>query len=377
MIKRINLIIIILMACMPEILGCTSAIIGTDVNPYGRPLLWKNRDTSTFDNKIEYVRGNGDEFSYVALFNSKDSLLREAWMGMNDMGFAVMNTASYNLKDDNVPEKEMDKEGLIMSKALRRCISVDDFATLLDTLPRPMGVEANFGVIDAYGNGAYFETNNHSYTRYNLEDAENHVLVRTNYSHSGRDNEGFGFIREANAEHLLEPYIKERKVTPEVLTEVLSRSYYHDLLGRDMSQSGEEWVIDQDFIPRYTSTATVVVEGCQPMETSAPIDPDYIVNEYVMWTGLGFPPCSEIEAVFCKEEGVSTNLRGDAITGRAPACDLALKRKAEVFPFTKGNGNKYIQIGALFNEEGSGYVQTLVPENLETYRKTRVRRDGE
>ncbi len=31
--------------------------------------------------------------------------LKEAWIGMNDAGFAVMNTASYNIKDDRIPAK--------------------------------------------------------------------------------------------------------------------------------------------------------------------------------------------------------------------------------------------------------------------------------
>ena len=79
--------------------GCTSAIIGASANPSGRPILWKHRDTSTIDNKVEYVTPSKEGYGYVALFNAADSELREAWMGMNDAGFAVMNTASYNLKD--------------------------------------------------------------------------------------------------------------------------------------------------------------------------------------------------------------------------------------------------------------------------------------
>lgn len=358
-----------------ELSACTSAIIGADMNPYGRPLLWKNRDTSTFDNIVEYIPGEEGEFSYVGLFNAKDSGLQEAWMGMNEYGFAVMNTASYNIKDDKVPEKEMDKEGLVMARALKHCKTVDEFAHLLETLPRPMGVEANFGAIDAYGNGAYFETNNHSYVRYNLADAPDHVLVRTNYSHSGRDNEGFGFIREANANHLLKPYIENNSVAPEVLTEVLSRSFYHDLLQKDFSERGEKWVIDQDFIPRYTSTATIVIEGCKPLKPGEELSPDFLTRQYVMWTGLGYPPCSEIIPVWCLKDGVDPSLQRNAASGRSEQCEIVLARKGEVFPFTKGNGNKYIDMSKLFNEEGNGYVQQLVPVNIETYNKTRQLRD--
>ena len=107
-------------------------------------------------------------------------------MGMNEVGFAVMNTASYNIKNDKVPDRQMDREGLVMTIALRSCRTVDDFETLLGSLPRPMGVEANFGVIDSEGNGAYFETNNDSYVKFDLADAPGGVLIRTNYSHSGR-----------------------------------------------------------------------------------------------------------------------------------------------------------------------------------------------
>lgn len=347
------------------------------MNPYGRPILWKHRDTSTTDNKVEFVSKAPGEFSYVALFNSGDKFLKEAWMGMNEVGFAVMNTASYNIKDDNVSPKNMDKEGLVMTRALKTCSTVDDFARLLETLPRPMGVEANFGVIDALGNGAYFETNNHTYVRFDLSDAENHILVRTNYSHSGRENEGYGFVREANACHLLAPYIAEEGVTPEILTEYLSRSFYHDMKKRDYAVYGDKWVIDQDFIPRYKSTATVAIEGCVPVSSLKDVTPEFIKNEYIMWTGLGYPPCSEIYAVRCYPDGVDKNLRGSLKNGHSPMADKAKAARAEVFPITKGNGDKYIDMEKLFNKDGTGYVQRLNKQNFETYRRERIKRDGE
>lgn len=356
---------------------CTSAIIGAEANPYGRPILWKHRDTSTIDNKVEYVKSNGNDLSYVALFNAADKNLREAWMGMNEAGFAVMNTASYNIKDDKVPAKSMDKEGILMTKALKSCRTVDDFARLLDTYPRPMGVEANFGVIDAYGDGAYFETNNHSYKRYDLKDAPGNVLVRTNYSHSGRDNEGFGFVREANACKLLEPFVAEKKVTPDLLTELLSRSFYHDMKERDYSLAGEKWVIDQDFIPRFKSTATIAIEGCKPLEKGEKPDADMVEKQYIMWTGLGYPPCSEIRAVRCSDEGVPVEVRGSLSNGHAPLADKAKKMRAEVFPITKGNGEKYIDMEKLFNKEGTGFVQKLWPLNFATYERERAVRDSD
>ncbi|MDE6009470.1 MAG: C45 family peptidase, partial [Muribaculaceae bacterium] len=352
-----------------------SAIIGAEANPYGRPILWKHRDTSTIDNKVEYVASRPGEYSFVALFNAADKKLREAWMGMNDVGFAIMNTASYNLKDDKVSPKQMDKEGFLMAKALRQCVTVDDFEEFLKSQPRPLGVEANFGVIDAYGNGAFFETNNHSFTRFDLKDAEDHILVRTNYSKSGRPNEGYGFVREANACHLLAPYAEKGEITPELLTEKVSRSFWHDMKQRDYADGPDRWVIDQDFIPRFKSTATIAIEGCKPLPANETPSKEMVENEYIMWTGLGYPPCAEILAVRCAPDGVDPSLKGSGTNSHSTLGDKVKARRSEVFPITKGNGDKYIDMTKLYNSERTGYVQQLVPKNLEVYAKERARRD--
>lgn len=351
-------------------IACTSAIIGAEASPYGRPILWKHRDTSNIDNKIEYVAPSKAGYGYVALYNAQDTHLKEAWMGMNDAGFAVMNTASYNIKNDRVPEKKMDREGILMTAALRSCRTVDDFAAFLDKYQRPMGVEANFGVIDAYGNGAYFETNNTNYVRYDLKDAPDHVLIRTNYSHSGRPNEGYGFVREANAEVILAPYIAEGSVTPEVLTEVVSKSFYHDMKKRDYAMAGEKWVIDQDFIPRYKSTATIAIEGCVPIPADTQADADFVRSNYVMWTGLGYPPVAEIVPVLLGDD-VDPRLRGTLPNGHSPLSEEAKRKRDEVFPITKGNGDKYIDMERLYNTEGTGYAQQAIVKNLQTYEKWR------
>lgn len=365
--------------------ACTSAIIGADVNPYGRPLLWKHRDTSNVDNKVEYVAPTDGSFGYTGLFNASDIELRECWTGFNSEGFAIMNTASYNLKDDKVPEKDMDREGYVMTMALRTCRTVDDFQKLLEGLPRPMGVEANFGVIDATGAGAYFETNNDSFRRINLSDAPDHVLVRTNYSHTGRKNEGFGYIREENTLHLLDPYVKNHTLTPEVLTENVSRSFYHSLWDKDMAEGTDPgWLVDQDFIPRYKSCATIVIEGCVPDSTLfAPVETkgkkavkkaksaiDIEMGpgaEYVMWTALGYPPVADIYPVVTGRYGVDPDLRGLEKDGHSKASDRSKARRDEVFPRHFDNGDRYIDLSKLRNELGTGYLQIIPQQNLEIY----------
>lgn len=393
-IQNILLPLLILICCaIPDTSkGCTSAIISADMNPYGRPLLWKHRDTSTTDNKVEYVPSSNGSYSYVALFDAKDKDLTQAWTGMNEVGFAIMNTASFNIKRDKVPNKKMDREGFVMTRALQTCKSIDDFALLLETLPRPMGVEANFGVIDASGNGAFFETNNNSYKRYDLKDAENGVLIRTNYSYSGTKGKGYGYTREADAAAMLSPYLEKKAVTPEVLTEVLSRSFYDskkcanyctvDISDpadiRIISTDSTQFVMDKvdEVIPRYKSTATIVIEGCRPIQDLATIEPGSLADEYIMWTGLGYPPCSEIVPVWCRPDGVPAELTGSGENGHSVMGDKVKARRDDVFSSKKGSKNNYMDMTKLFNSDGSGYLQVLIPQNLETYRQARMRRNG-
>lgn len=132
-------------------------------------------------------------------------------MGMNDAGFAIMNTVAYNLPA-NAPSW-IDREGYVMAEALQTCRSVDDFARLLDSLPKPMGVRTNFGVIDADGNGAYFETDDYKYVRYDLRDAQGGVMIRTNYAYSGTPDEGKGYIRHQNVVDLLKAQIDTGSLT--------------------------------------------------------------------------------------------------------------------------------------------------------------------
>ena len=356
--KRLSFFLVTLLAVLTAD-ACTSAIVSGRLTANGRPLLWKNRDTGEQNNRVERHKAHNGLLEFVALFDARDTRDTAAWMGFNERGFAIMNTASYNLNKDNVPAKDMDREGVVMRYALERCVTVDDFERLLQQWKKPMGVEANFGVIDAYGNGAYFETGNYSYTRYDLSDEPSGILTRTNYSFSGRADEGQGYIRHENEKHLLEPFIAQKSITPATFTEVLSRTFYHSMRGKDYTYS-EQWVVDQDFIPRAISTASVVIEGVLPGEHP---------GLTTMWIALGYPPCAEVFACWTGEGGVPDVLRGTTAQRHSVQCDLVGKREAEVFHNKRGNGKRYIDLSKLYNSAGTGYCQQLIPKNMEAYRQ--------
>lgn len=331
------IISIFISLCSFDASSCTSAIAGASRTSNGRALLWKHRDCGTEHNFIERVPQTDSTLAYIALFNAGDSLLHEAWTGFNEAGLAIMNTASYNLAPDTARIK--DREGIIMTKALQKCRTLSDFEHMLDTLPRPMGIQANFGLIDSTGNGAYYEADDWSYIKYPLDSVSDNVIIRTNYSFSRNVSDGFGYIRYNNACHLLSPYIKASNISPDVFTECLSRSFYHSVLDVDYTDDSPQWIVDQDFIPRYSSSASVVIEGIRHGE-----DP---VKDMVMWVVIGYPPCSHAEAVTLEENGIPESLRPTLPGWRSPLCEDVVTRKHKVFPIHHGNGNKYINMDVL------------------------------
>lgn len=314
---------------------CTSMIVSAKASAAGRPMLWKHRDTSAENNFIYRVEEPG-KIGYVGLFNGADSLCTdEAWLGMNDAGFAIMNTVAYNLPE-NAPEW-IDREGFVMAQALQECRTVDDFEHLLERLPKPLGVRTNFGVLDAQGNGAYFETDDYTYERFDLSESSTGVLIRTNYAYSGTPDEGMGYIRHKNVEDLLEWQIETGSISPASLTEGVSRSFYNSLTGFDAALSSDSWCVDMDFVPRHSSTASIVIEGLKAGETSA---------EMVMWANVGYPPCSHVVPVML--DSIPAEV-GPVSERNARSCQglAAAVLKDRVFPVRRGNGPKYVNLEAL------------------------------
>lgn len=324
--------------------ACTSAIVSGKRSVNGRSLLWKHRDTDHQNNFVAAVKAiDPAQYDYVALFNVGDTLLQEAWTGYNRAGFAIMNTASYNLRPDTATYK--DREGAVMTEALKRCVTLSDFENLLDTMPKPLGVQANFGVMDSHGDGAYYEVTDDTWRKYPMSDSADGVLIRTNYSYSGNDEDGFGYIREQNECHLLKSY-EDKLFTPADFTENFSRSFYHSLMGKDMlTESGTEWLVDQDFIPRSSSSASIVIES--GIEGGEPR----------MWIAIGYPPCSVVELVTI--DNVPVDLQPSPLTGHSPRCDEVLVRKSEVFPIKRGSGPRYINVERLRHYNDSCRTESL------------------
>ena len=70
-------------------------------------MMFKHRDTDCLDNRIAYFQG--DKYAFIGLMNAP-TLDGEVWSGVNEAGFCIMNTASYNLREDTL-QCQMDREG--------------------------------------------------------------------------------------------------------------------------------------------------------------------------------------------------------------------------------------------------------------------------
>lgn len=356
--KKLLLAFYIFFVLVISVNPCTTAVVSGNVTDDGRPLLLKNRDADALQNKLVYFFDG--KYRFIGLVNSVDKENKDVWCGFNTAGFGIMNSASYNLKMNDTT-KLSDLEGRIMKLALEICATLEDFEKLLNDLPKPLGVEANFGVIDANGGAAYYETDNFHFIKYDVNDpsvAPNGYLIRTNYSAAGEDNKGYGYIRYATASGLFENQTKNGKLSFEFLINDVPRCLIHSFTKTDLTktlpanESESNYIFFRDYIPRYSSSAAIVVQGIKEGESA---------NLTTMWTILGFPLTSVIIPVWLLQDGMMPKVLQADETGNAPLCDVALQLKDKVFSSQNDASENYLNLSALMNKEKSGVRQKLIP----------------
>ena len=374
MIKHLFLIWGLLAALTAEpVLACTSAVVSGKVTPDGRPLLWKNRDTDFMQNHIDYVKG--EKYNFIAVVNSANTYLKEAWMGTNSSGFALMNTQSYNLVDVKGDEERGAANGRVIYRALEVCATVEDFCHFLDTISKPSDIEANFGVIDAQGGAAMFEVDYHKYVMYdanNPKDAPYGYIARTNFSFAGKVNEGAGYVRYMEADQVLMKASATGSITPQFIFNDLSRSFRNRMLDIDLRSGAYNrpqasgWFVDQDFIPRSSTSCSVVVQGVKPGEKA---------ELTTMWTLLGYPPTGIAVPLWVKDAGKL--LPGMVRFGKeyeaALLSDWSLRLADRVFSYKQGMGTgRYLNWERLYSpEKGDGYMTAITAAEDEVFRTTK------
>lgn len=368
--RRSSLFVIALIGLIAPVWACSSAVISGKVTPDGRPLLWKNRETGHLRNHMAYIKG--EKYDFVANVNSDSyPAEKEAWIGSNTAGFALMNTQSYNLvREDIADDDRGPANGRVIYRALEVCATVADFCHFLDTIQKPSGIEANFGVIDAQGGAAMFEVDEHSYKMFDANDpnvAPHGYVARTNFSNGGELNEGYGYVRYLEVERVLSKACAMGGITPQLIFSDLARSFRNNILDVDL-RSGDfnypetsGWFVDQDFIPRYNTSCSVVVQGVKKGE-----NPELSI----VWTILGYPPTSVAVPLWVKDN-LPTMVRYNEDLKASPLSAVSLKLADEkVFPYKQGGGtNRYLHWENLYNLQGTGIMQRLIKVEEELYRQ--------
>lgn len=277
--KKILLsIAVVLCAFAPEAPACTTAVISAKASANGRPMLFKQRDSSVKFNYVDFFSATDSTFAFTGVVNTKDEERKSVWSGANSEGFAIMNSMSYGFSPLVTDDRPW--EGIIMKRALEICRTLDDFEEYIKSLPQPNGLEANFGVIDAEGGAAYFEVHDYGYYRFDASDTECGYIIRTNYSMMGREGEGKGYDRY----------------------DIASAK-----MGAHQGGFSAEWLIDElgrdPVIGRKTTVSCSVIEGIGPEDKK---------NSSVLWCAPGYTPAAyAIPTWVAAGDRIAAPLKGD------------------------------------------------------------------
>jgi len=260
--------------------ACTIGVFGPNSTVDCRPILWKNRDVTNPDQEMGFFQG--PRFKFVANVYAGETL--DVWAGINEAGFAIMNSNSYNLSGDG----DGADDGNIMRLALGRCATVEDFARLMDSL-NIIGREtpANYGVFDSTGCAAIFEASNTFYHRFDANLDTFGFLLRANFSVSGGPSRLLGKNRFERAIELCTTHLHQEGFTVEFIIQRLSRDLGQVAFNPyPLPFYGQLPTLPAGYLPIDTTIARATTRSVEIMVGPKPGSSP---NTGMMWVLLGSP----------------------------------------------------------------------------------------
>ena len=258
--KKIAVSLIALLSVCVEGLACTSAIVASHRSSEGAPLLWKHRDSKDGNSHVEYVATG--KYAYTASVPNSKRYTEAVFMGINEKGLGVMNTATKKLPKATVEEYaacSSEPTNYIFSRlmrfALSDCATVDEFEAFLRKTKRKRGFCTNIGIADAEGNAAYFEIWDLGYCRYDVKDMSQGFDVRSNFSFKGDPN--FGTSKRRYDLIMGEMSAHDGNFTPQQFMEY-SRSYKSIAFG-DVLATDDLFICENHTVPRSTTVSSAVM----------------------------------------------------------------------------------------------------------------------
>jgi len=341
----------------PSLGECTIGVFSGSATVDGRPMLWKNRDVSDAVQKFCYFQPprDADRPAYGFLGNVYSSDTNRVYMGVNEVGFAIINSNSYNLGDslaDGI------NDGDLMRMALERCRTLQDFEALLDLTAEKGRKDCwNIGVFDAEGQAALYECSNYGYVKFdanNPEHAINGVILRATFGLSGGPNR-VGIERYKRVNHLVHERANESPLDAEFVLQVLSRDLANPIadpypLPYTGIQDGkpEGFILSQMVtINRFISRSCMVIRGTKPGE-----DPSLSTS----FCTIGAPAISVAYPLWVRARQVPLVLNFGL---EVPMYTLTSRHRAHLYPSPKTG--VYINSLYLVNLDGGGLYSYTLP----------------
>ncbi len=259
--KKVVVSLVALLAICVESLACTSAIVASHRSSEGVPLVWKHRDSDDGNSRVEYV--DTGRYAYTAVVPNNKKHATSVYMGINEKGLAVMNTATKMLPKATAEEYDAcscERTTLnfstLMRYALSDCETVEEFEAYLRKTKRKNGFNTNIGIADADGNAAYFEIWDLGYCRYDVKDMALGFDVRSNFSFKGDPT--FGTSKRRYDLMMNEMTSHKGDFAPQQFMEHYSRSYNSVKYG-DVLATADKFICENHTVPRSTSVSSAVM----------------------------------------------------------------------------------------------------------------------
>lgn len=325
---------------------CTIGVATGAATSDGRPMVWKTRDySSARDNEVKYNASS--RFKFISISNAGDDT--NAWMGVNEHGFAVVNTLAYDLEKGSTGPGN----GVFMRDVLGSCLTIQDFEHYLDsTNITGRQTRANFGVIDSTGAAFIFETSGYSYSKSDAANAPDNYLVRTNFSITGGGN--VGIERFKRSSDLIHNFRQGDSLNLKSILRNQMRDFSDDQSKPVPVPYPYSWVPGRPFgyiyanysICRQSSVSATVIQGVLPTEQA---------GFSTMWTILGQPATSV--ALPYWPVGPTPVQADGSVT--SPLCDQANKIRNWLFDYNENDN--YLNSYKLLDGAGGGLWTCTFP----------------
>jgi len=322
--------------------ACTIGVAAGKATSDGRPLIWKTTDGGGEGNRVlKYISSQKIKF----ICENIPSRPGAAAMGLNEKGFAILNSQSGDLEGGNSGYGNTS----FMWVALGKCATLGDFEDFLDsTNVTGRRTTANFAAMDSNGSVVIYETSGNQYWKFDANDttmAPHGYLIRANFSMNGGGANGIDRFNRSSK--LIGDFYTGDSLDYKSILRYQMRDFSDWESNPIPIPYQGTWSLDKTFgyidtensICRLLSLSSAVIQGVLPYEPA---------ELSTMWELLGHPAAT-IAAPYWPV-GKTSDIVYNLPTARL--CDIA--KSIKTFLFDYPDDYNYIDTYKLRDEAGNG-----------------------